>query len=76
MDGHVDRPFVAFLVRSYYLDRKSHYFFCSCFKCKGLQSILDKIDKWGFYDFNKGHKKWFLIFHKSDWRVTLFPVFI
>ena len=51
-------------------------FFCSCFKCKRLQSILDEIDRWGFYEFNKGHKKWFIIFHKIDWRVTLFLVFI
>lgn len=67
MGRHVDRKFVVFMVHSYYLDRKIHHFFCSCFQCKCLQSLLDEIDKWGFYELNKGHKKWFVFFQKSDW---------
>ena len=74
MGRHVDKKFVVFIVHSYYLDRKSHHFFCSC--SLFLQSLLDEMNKLGFYELNKGHKKWFVIFQKSDWRVTLFLVLI
>ena len=76
MGRHVDRKFVVFMVHSYYLDRKSHHFRCSCFKCKRLSNLLHKMDRWSFYDLNQGHNKWLLIFHKKfDSQVTLFPVF-
>ena len=77
MGRHVDRKFIVFLIHSYYLDIKSHHFFCCCYKCKRLQNLLDEIDRLSFYDLNQGHNKWFVIFHKKfDSQITIFPVFI
>ena len=78
MGRYVDRKFVVFTVHSCYLDRKSHHFYCSCFKCKHLSNLLHEMDRWSFYDLNQRRNKWLLIFHKKkfDSQVTLFPVFI
>ena len=40
-------------------------------------SLLNEMDRWGFYDFNVYHAKWFIIFHrKTENQITLFSVFI
>ena len=77
MGRHIDRKFIVFMVHSYYLDRKSHYFYHSFVKCKRLKNLLHEMVVWSFYDLNQGHNKWFVIFHKKfDSQITLFPVFI
>ena len=73
MGTHVNRKFVVFIVRTYYLARKNHYFSCFCYKCQRLQNILNEINKHNFYTSNLRHQKWFIIFHKKhDSKVTLF----
>ena len=77
MGRHVDRKFIVSLVKQFYFDRQKHYKFCSCYNCKCLDSLLNETDRWGFYDFNVYHDKWFIIFHrKTEYQITLFPVFI
>ena len=77
MGRHIDRKFIVFVVHSYYLDRKSNHFHYSCFKCKRLHNLLHEINRWNFYDLNRGHNKWFVIFHKKfDSQITTFLVFI
>ena len=77
MGRHADRAFICFLIRHYYWDKQNHCQICHCFICKRLKSLLNEIDRWNFYDLNRFHDKWFLIFHrKFDCQITLFPVFI
>ena len=77
MGSHVDRKFIVYMIQSYDLDRKSHHFYCCCFKCKPLSNLLNELDRWIFNGLNKGHNKWFMIFHKTfDSKITLFPVFV
>ena len=77
MGRHVDRAFICFLIRQYYLDKQNQFKFCHCFTCKRLKSHLNEIDRWSFYDLNPFHDKWFIILHrKFVCQITLFPVFI
>ena len=78
MGRHVDRKFILFyFFFNYYEQNKNHHSLCCCFKCKRLANILYEIDRWSFHDFNKTHKKWFVILHKKlDPKITIFPVFI
>ena len=76
MERHVDCAFIHFLIKQYYLDKKTHHKFCFCFICKHLTSLLNEMDKWDFHGLNQFHDKWFIIFHrKYDFQITL-PVFI
>ena len=66
MERLVNRAFVCFLIQQYYLDKQNHF-----------DSLHSENDRWGFYDLNRLHDKWFIIFHrKLDCQITLFPVFI
>ena len=77
MGRHVDREFIVSSVKQFYFDRQEHYKFCSCYNCKCLDSLLNEMDRWDFYDLNVFHDKWFIIFHrKTEYQITLFPVFI
>ena len=73
----IENLFYFFFFFNYYEQNKNHHSLCCCFKCKRLANILYEIDHWSFYDFNKMHKKWFIILHKKfDPKITIFPVFI
>ena len=77
METHVDRSFIHFLLKQYYLDKQNHHKCCYCFICKRLDSLLNEMHKWSFHNLNQFHDKWFIIFHqKYDCQITLFPVFI
>ena len=77
MGRHVDRAFICFLIKLYYLDKQNHYKFCHCVICKRLENLLNEIDRWSFYDLNGFHDKWFIISReKFDCQITVFPVFI
>ena len=70
MGRHVNRKFLVFMVHSYYLSRKNHYFNC-------LTNLINELDKNNFYTSNLKHKKWFVIYHhKLDSKITVFQVFI
>ena len=77
MRRHVDRAFLHFLIRQFYIDKRNHHKFCYCFICKRLDSLFNEMNKWSFRNLNQSHDKWFIIFHrKYDCQITLFPVFI
>ena len=77
MGRQVDRAFIHFLVRQYYIDKRNHHRFCCCFNCKRLDSLLNEMDRWSFHDLSQFHNKWFIIFHrKYDCQITLSPVFV
>ena len=77
MGRHVNRSFVLFLIGKFTLDRQNHSHFCKCYYCRCLIDLNRELGKWNFYDLNKDHNKWFIIFHqKDDHEITLFPVFI
>ena len=77
MGTHVDRSFIHFLLKQYYLDKQNHHKCCYCFICKRLDSLLNEMHKWSFHNLNQFHDKLFIIFHqKYDCQITLFPVFI
>ena len=77
MGRHVDRTFICFLIKQYYSDKENHYKFCNFFICKCLENLLNEMDGRSFYDLNRFHDKWFIIFHrKFDYQTTLFQVFI
>ena len=77
MGRHVNRKFLVFMIHSYYLSRKDHYFCRVCYKCRRLTNLINELDKNNFYTSNLKHKKWFVIFHhKLDSKITAFPVFI
>ena len=77
MGRHVNRSFVLFLIRKFNLDRQNYSHFCKCYYCRCLINLNRELGKWNFYDLNKDHDKWFIIFHqKDDHEITLFPVFI
>ena len=62
MGRHIDRAFIHFLVRQYYIDKRNHHRFCCCFNCKRLDSLLNEMGKWGFHNLNQFHDKWFILF--------------
>ena len=75
MGRHVDRAFIHFLVRQYYIDKRNHHKFCYCFNCKRLDSLLNEMGKWSFHNLNQFHDKCFITFHrKYGYQITLFPV--
>ena len=76
MGRHVNRRFICSLCHQYYHNKQKHHKFCFCFSCKSLEYLLDEMDRWNFYDLNRCHDKWFIIFHKKNKEITLFPVFI
>ena len=77
MRRHVDRAFLHFLIRQFYIDKRNHHKFCYCFIYKRLDSLFNEMNKWSFRNLNQSHDKWFIIFHrKYDCQITLFPVFI
>ena len=77
MGRHVNRRFTSSLIHQYYRNRQNHHKFCFCFSCKSLANLLDEIEKYNFYDLNRFHDKWFIIFHKKNKNlITLFLVFI
>ena len=64
MGRHVNRKFLVFMIHSYYLSRKDHYFRCVCYKCRRLTNLINELKyKNNFYTSNLKHKKWFAIFH-------------
>ena len=77
MERHVDHSFVCSLIKQFYMEKQNHHNSCICYVCKRLVILLNEMEKWSFYDLNRFHDKWFIIFHqKYDCEVTLFPVFI
>ena len=77
MGRHVNRKFLVFMIHSYYLSRKDHYFHCVCYKCERLTNLMNELYKNNFYTSNLKYKKWFVVFHhKLASKITDFPVFI
>ena len=77
MERHVDHSFVCSLIKQFYMEKQNHHNSCICYVCKRLVSLLNEMEKWSFYDLNRFHDKWFIIFHqKYDCEINLFPVFI
>ena len=77
MGRHVNRSFICSFIKYYqcYHNKRKHKF-CFCFSCKSFRNLLDEIERWNFYDMNRFHDKWFIIFHKKNKKTTLFPVFV
>ena len=71
-----NRTFICSLLKQYYHNKQKHQKFCFCFYWQSLNNLLDEMDRWSFYDLNRFHDKWFIIFHKSRRKITLFPVFM
>ena len=76
MGRHVNRKFICSLVHEYYYNKQKHHKSCVCCSCKSLGYLLDEMEQWNFYGLNRFYDKWFIIFHKSSKKITLFPVFI
>ena len=76
MRRHVNCRFICSLIQQYYHNKQKHHIFCFCSWCKSLESLLNEMERWTFYDLNRFHDKWFIIFHKKTKKITLFPVFI
>ena len=76
MGRHVNRQFVCCLVHEYYYNKQKHHKFCVSTSCKSLGNLLNEMERRDFYGSNKFHNKWFIIFHKSSKKITLFSVFI
>ena len=64
------------LVHEYYYNKQKHHKSCVCCSCKILGYLLNEMERWDFYGLNGFHDKWFITFHKSSKKITLFPVFI
>ena len=75
MARHVTRRFICSLIHQYHHNMQKHHKFCFCSSCKSLGNLLDEMARWNFYDLNRFHDKWLIIFHKNK-KITLFPVFI
>ena len=74
MGIHVNRQFICSLLHQYYHNKQKHHKFCYFCSCKSLEYLLDEMNRWNFYDLNQFHDKWFIIFHKKNKKITLFPV--
>ena len=77
MGRHVNHKLIiCSLVHEYYYNKQKYHKPCVCCSCKSLGYLLDEMERWNFYGLNKFYNKWFIIFHKSSKKITLFPVFI
>ena len=65
MGRQVNRSFICFLVKNYYLDKQNYHKLCHCYNCKRLDSLLSQMERWSFYELNRFHDKWFIIFHRK-----------
>ena len=52
MGKHLNRKFLAFMIHSYYLSRKDHYFHCVCYKCERLTNLMNELYRNNFYTSN------------------------
>ena len=65
MGKDVNRKFVCLLIKIFYLDKQKHHKLCHCYSCKRLNSLLSEMERWSFYELNRFHNKWFIIFHRK-----------
>ena len=77
MGKHINRNFICCLVKNYYFEKQNHHKQCQCYNCKRLDILLSETERWSFYELNRFHDKWLIIFHrKFECQITLFPVSI
>ena len=57
MGRHIDRAFIHFLVRQYYIDKKNNHKLCYCVDCKCIDGLLNEMNKWSFHNLNQFHDK-------------------